>query len=101
MQSNTKLTAEQKMRLCNLREYQNDESVKIAHNGETTIAFKENGNTVEFALSVMSPNEKKFRPKVGEYLARYRFENMETVKMAEHNFYEFLFHVFGLIQCPY
>ena len=86
MQSNTKLTAEQKEILREMREIQ-DGAVQVLNlDNKTTMAFMPKGNTVEFALSVMSDNEKKFRPKVGEYFARCRFENDETVKMEKHDF---------------
>lgn len=85
MLSNTKLGKFDKEILRAMK----DENPKItlSNNMETTIAFKESINTVEFALSVMSPNEKKFRRKVGEYWAMIRFNEGVTVKMAKHDFY--------------
>jgi hypothetical protein len=69
-------------------------SVKLVNNQQTTIAFQEKGNTVEFALSVMSDNEKKFRAKVGEYNALMRFEVGQTVAMNKFDFYTMLTDVF-------
>ena len=95
MQSNTKLTAEQKEILREMREIQ-DGAVQVLNlDNKTTMAFMPKGNTVEFALSVMSDNEKKFRPKVGEYMARSRFENGATVKMRTHDFYAMCEFVWG------
>jgi len=85
MQANTKLTADQKEFLKNLKEEMSDVKVLNLDN-KTTIAFKRLGNTVEFALSVMAPTEKKFRRKVGEFHALRKFENCETVKMDADDF---------------
>ena len=82
--ANTKLDILHKSVLKALRVCQN---VTVGHNGETTIVYREVGNTVEFALSVASPDERKFRRKVGEYFARLRMDSGETVKMAAHDFY--------------
>jgi hypothetical protein len=84
--ANTKLTPEQKLNLKQLRVDQ-DGGVQIINlDNKSTMAWQFKGNTVEFALSVMSPDEKKFRPKVGEYIARSRFDNGETVKMDRGDF---------------
>lgn len=91
MQSNTKLNDAQKENLREMRKYQDVQVLPLDY--KTTIAFMPRGNTVEFALSVMSYNEKKFRPKVGEYFARCRFENGETVKMEKHDFMLMCEHV--------
>lgn len=53
---------------------------------KTVMAYKVWPNTVEFSLSVMSPDEQKFRVKVGEYLALRKFLFGETVKMARYDF---------------
>ena len=62
------------------------------NNEETTIVFKDraNYNTIEFALSVMSPYEKKFRRKVGEFYAADRFLLGQTVKMKRSDFFTML-----------
>ena len=69
---------------------------RLVQNDGTTIAFIERGNTVEFSLSVCSPDEKKFRAKVGEYHALMAFEHGETVKMRTVDFFDMLSGVFGI-----
>lgn len=85
MRSNTKLSAHEKMVLVALRKEQKD--VKIVIEWQSTIAYREFPNTVEFSLSVSSPGEKKLRSKVGEYWARNRMDSGETVKMRKADFY--------------
>jgi hypothetical protein len=85
MQANTKLSDYDKEILKELKEILKDVQV-LNLNDETTIAFKPLGNTVEFALSVMAPTEKKFRRKVGEFYALQKFYDNETVKMAKEDF---------------
>ena len=95
MRSNTKLSGFQKDALKALRD--NQKNVKIVVNWQTTIAYREFPNTVEFSLSVSSPDEKKFRAKVGEYMARNRMSGGETVKMSTGDFYHMLGDgVFGI-----
>ena len=91
MRPNTKLTVAQKSRL---KEYKEFSPATLMDNGETVIAFQEKGNTVEFALSIMSPNEKKFRRKVGQYHALERFTFDYVVKMKKEDFYIMLADVF-------
>lgn len=86
MASNTKLTDFQKFELMDFKDRARDEGVTLAHNGQTTTAFLPLGNTVKFALSVASPDEVKFRRKVGEYHALERFYGGQTVKMLEGEF---------------
>lgn len=93
MQSNTKLTTNQKEILKSLK--LNNLDVTLVNNMQTTIAYQEKGNTVEFSLAVMSDNEKKFRRKVGEYNALMRFESGYTVKMNKYDFTNMLDHVFN------
>ena len=92
MASNTKLSAFEKIALENMRLNQKD--VKIVVSWQTTIAYREFPNTVEFSLSVSSPDEKKFRAKVGEFNARFRLENFESVKMRLVDFY-------AMMECVY
>lgn len=92
MASNTKLLEFQKELLEEMRETQKD--VKTVTDGKTTIAYREFPNTVEFALAVSSPDEKKFRAKVGEYHARRRLDDFESVKMAKNDFYTMMEAVF-------
>lgn len=67
MASNTKLAPVQKQILRDMKaDYPH---VNLVNDGKTTVAYYYAGNTVKFAFSVMSPDEKKFRLKVGEYIA--------------------------------
>ena len=87
--ANTKLTIEQKQTLAEMKEpgfFGKGVTVRVKQSGDTTIAFVPRGNTVEFSLAVMSPDEKKFRVKVGAYMALSRFHNGETVKMGLNDF---------------
>ena len=92
MQSNTTLSAGQKEDRKIMK--MNMPDVTLVNNQQTTIAYQEKGNTVEFALSVMSDNEKKFRRKVGEYHALARFGYNQTVKMARDDFFYMLGNTF-------
>jgi hypothetical protein len=91
MRSNSKLTPYQKAELVDMKL---TTYAELVNNGETTIAYKERGNIVEFSMSVMSPNEKKFRRKVGEYFALIRFDLNQTVKMSRHDFFYMLGNTF-------
>ena len=85
MQANTKLGDFEKELLKHLKDEMFD--VKVVNlDNKTTMAYLPRGNTVEFALSVMAPTEKKFRRKVGEYWALTKFENGQTVKMDKDDF---------------
>ena len=88
--ANTKLTRDEKSDLATLK--MDNPTINFYTNEETTVAFKANPNcnTVEFSLSVKSPDEVKFRRKVGEYIAIERFLNGHTVKMGKANFYKML-----------
>lgn len=94
MRSNTKLTTNQKDTLTSLKG--SNMGVTLVNNEQTTIAYKELGNTVEFSLSVMSDNEKKFRRKVGEFHALMRFYVSQTVSMGYADFHTMMRCVFGL-----
>lgn len=96
MTSNSKLDNLQKEILQDMRE--NDENVTVVTNGyDTVIAFEMMGENVRFATAIKSPDEKKFRFKVGEYHARCRldegrwailtqgdFDNMRDVADLQH-----------------
>ncbi len=88
-QSNTKLSAVQKEILA---EYKADyPNVFFATDCVTTFAYEYKGNTVRFSTSVMSPNEKKFRRKVGEYHAMMNLvDNDRFVHMSVHDFQNML-----------
>lgn len=95
MQSNTKLNPMQKDARVNMRALFEGQ---LLQNGQTTVAYVERGNTVEFSLSVCSPDEKKFRRKVGEYHALSAFEHGETVKMGHLDFCRMMNHVFDFME---
>ena len=95
MQSNSKLTAEQKADLKLLKKHAKSNGTRI-HSDATTIAYKIHPKTVEFSLAVMSDNETKFRPNVGKYYALTRFNNGQTVTMAKNDFVDMAYHIFGL-----
>lgn len=84
MQANTKLTDFQKTELKEYREFSPATILNL--DNKTTMAYQVRGNTVEFALSVMAPTEKKFRRKVGEYFAYDKFTDNQTVKMDKFDF---------------
>jgi len=81
MNSNTKLDPTQKSILKGMKIEARAMGIKWANNGETTVAFKPMGNTVRFAMSVKSPDETKFRAKVGEYhsISRLMWDFESTV----------------------
>ena len=72
-QSNSKLCAEQKEILKGMKADFTGEIFSFPEVG-LTIAIEHKGlNTSRVAMSVMSPDEKKFRRKVGEYYALSKF----------------------------
>jgi hypothetical protein len=94
--ANSKLDSFQKADRKELKQMAKAEGVKLENlNDETVIAYKPLGNTVEFALAVKSPDEQKFRVKVGEFHALTRFFEGETVKMAREDFNEMLWNVYS------
>lgn len=84
MQSNSKLTHHQKNIFKIMRAESPD--VDFATLGNTTIAFKPSGNLIEFSTAICAYNEKKFRRKVGKYIALRRLEAGESVKMIPYQF---------------
>lgn len=74
MQSNTKLTYEQKALLRVLRERQNGPNFAVLQTQDKTVTvavqYTPGHNCAQIAVSIASPDEKKARRKVGEYLAR-------------------------------
>ena len=92
MQSNTKLNQAQKE---DRKILKGEFAGNLMQNGKTTVAYVDRGNTVEFSLAVVSPDEKKFRRKVGEYHALSRFEFGETVRMDKQEFSYYLNDNFG------
>jgi hypothetical protein len=86
--SNSKLSAEQKSWL---KDQRKNSGVKIVSNsdGITLAYFKplgSKGRMVNFAISNLSPFEKKLRAKVGEYHARAKLNCGEFATMNEHDF---------------
>lgn len=97
MNSNSKLTPDQKFILKNMKMKAQNMGIKLLDNGKTTIAYKELGNTVKFSVSVTSPDEKKYRSKVGQFYALERIMNHnQYVTMNKDNFYYMLNLVFGI-----
>lgn len=87
MTSNTKLTTEEKAELKEMKIAAANSNIRVINlDNKTVMAYSVKGNTVEFSLAVMSPDEKKFRVKVGEYYALSRFELGNTVKMDKIDF---------------
>lgn len=72
--ANTKLTSSEKELLAMYKDEARDMGVTLADDGcEMVMAYKFMGNVVQFAVSVMSPGEEKFRRKVGQFHALKRF----------------------------
>ena len=84
MQSNSKLNNFEKALFKDYRKMLPD--VQFAIMGKTTIAFKHVGDNVEFATAICADNEKKNRPKVGQYYALSRFNWGATVKLPVYQF---------------
>jgi hypothetical protein len=84
MQSNSKLTSEQKQWLEIMIALHPE--INFAVMGKTTIAFKHLGELVEFATAICADNEKKQRDKVGKHWALSRFDEGQTVKMPKYQF---------------
>lgn len=74
MQSNTKLTQDQKELLQDLRNVQNCDAFAVLQTQDKTITvaveYTPGHNCAKIAVSVASPDEKKARRKVGEFIAR-------------------------------
>lgn len=92
MQSNSKLTKFEKQNLKNLKsEFPH---VKFADNGENLVcAYFEQGNNIGFAFSIASPNEKKFRRKVGQYYAMLRVYDNRVAILPKCDFYHMREHL--------
>lgn len=69
---------------------------RVVNDGITTIAYLQvSANLVEFSTSICSPDEQKFRRKVGEFYALQRFEEGNTVKMRVPEFHTMMRAVYG------
>ena len=89
MNSNTKLTPDQKFILKSMKTMAKMQGVDLINNGETTIAYMVKGNTVRFSTSVKSMDETKFRRKVGEYNALVRlmdYDNYIVLNIDDFNY---------------
>jgi hypothetical protein len=84
MQSNTKLTQEQKVSLKLLSA--RFPEIQFAIAGQTTFAFHRQGDIVEFATAICSNSEKKNRAKVGKFYAIDRYFSGRTVKLKLEDF---------------
>lgn len=97
MNSNTKLNSLQKSVLKDMKIEALEKGIQWADNEETTIAFVLKGNTIQFAISVTSPDEIKFRRKVGQYhaISRLMWDGEYTV-MNTSDFYHMMRDVFNI-----
>jgi CO dehydrogenase/acetyl-CoA synthase gamma subunit (corrinoid Fe-S protein) len=86
--ANTKLSKQQKSLLKGMLIEASEAGIQVlVLDNRTVMAFRDVGNTVQFALSVKSPDEKKFRPSVGKMKALQRLMwNNEFVSMARDDF---------------
>lgn len=74
MASNTKLNQTEKEIL---REFKAEmpKNMAFGQSGRITVLAQITGNVVKFSTAVASPDEKKIRRKVGQYLAVCRWDN--------------------------
>ncbi len=77
--SNSKLTADQKLDRKDMLARMPDVQLFSFPESGVTVAASKEGTTVQFAVSLMSEDEQKFRRKVGEYHALSRIWNGQTV----------------------
>ena len=93
MQSNTKLTKDQKQQLRDM--VADHPTVRFATDYDSVVcAFALHGNVMRFAFSVKSPNEQKFRMKVGKLRAMEKllWEGEFTI-LPEAHFFEMLYSI--------
>lgn len=96
MSSNSKLCDFMKAYHKETLQYFKSTGGHVVNDGITTIAYTQiSPNLVEFTTSICSPDEIKFRRKVGEYYALKRFEEGLTVKMVRQDFLDMMKYVFG------
>jgi hypothetical protein len=84
MQSNTKLTQDQKDWLKIMSALHPE--IQFAIVGKTTFAFERQGDIIEFATAICHDAEKKNRFKVGKYYALDRYFDGHTVKLKLEDF---------------
>ena len=83
--SNSKLTLEQKRDRKEMRadfDTMGDGFINQYPEFGVTIVGRMLQNTMQVAVSIMSPDETKFRRKVGEYHALVNFYNAETIPVS-------------------
>lgn len=80
MASNTKLNQTEKEIL---REFKAEmpKNMAFGQSGRVTVLAQITGNVVKFSTAVASPDEKKIRRKVGQYLAVCRWDNDQFAVM--------------------
>lgn len=76
MASNTKLSSIEKDDLKNFKD-EMPKNMAFGQCGRVTVLAQITGNVVRFSTSVASPDEKKFRRKVGQFHAAARWHNDE------------------------
>lgn len=88
-----KMTPKQKDERKALLGLARSEGVKLVHNFQTTIAYKEFGDVVRFATALHSPKDpaNDFSRKYGEYIALERALNGNTSPMLAVDFNEMLY----------
>ena len=85
MRSNTKLTTQQKMdRKLMLAQFTADGGTIGAEAPMVVVFMPTGSNTAEIATAMASPEEKKFRRKVGEYHALTRFYDRQVSVVSGH-----------------
>lgn len=91
MFSNSKLTRETKDALKALARALPKVTVEHFPASNITIAYDNTmvGNCVEFAVAICSPNELKYRKKVGAWMALNRFDLGQTGKLPKDVFNQF------------
>lgn len=94
MNSNSKLTADQKAELAEFKALNPNvvfvDNEDFAGDQVTTIGYTDDGKIVRFATSIMSDGEQKFRRKVGQYNVAFRIAADNTAILPSFIFTEFL-----------
>lgn len=76
MASNTKLSSDDKESLKFFKQ-EMPKNMAFGQCGRVTVLAQVTGNVVRFSTAVASPDERKFRRKVGQYHAADRWQNNE------------------------
>lgn len=74
--------------LDDMREFQGAQVFQFRETGVTVVIRDAGNNFADIAVSYRADDETKFRKNVGEYLARNRLEDGQSirVKLSEHNY---------------